>query len=245
MVEEESVLVRRDGATLILAINRPQDQNRVTGEVLGRLSAGIELADSSADIRVVVLTGSAEYFCSGGRIDGYPGGTVGEQLGFAEVFTRLIQRMGQCHKPIVAAVEGDCTAGGMTLMAACDLAIASRSARFGYPEIQHGVFPILAMALAKDGIPDKVVFELAYSGRKIEAEEAKSYALVNSVVDPGEFWSEIGNLVQELGSRSPIALGLGRKTFYAMDGMSRAARIDYAHTMLTTLIRAVEERQGP
>lgn len=239
------VLNRRDGASLILTINRPDDMNRIDRSAMQGLNAAFDEADADPRIRVIVLTGSASSFCAGGRIDGHPGGTVSQQLGFTQAFCSLQERMGRTRAPIMGAIEGNCTAGGMSLLAACDLAVAADDIQFSYPEINYGLFPVLAMAVAIPVMSSKKSLELFYSGRSFGAQEALQLELVNRVVPRAELWTAVGEYVDMLSSKNAYALGLGRKGFYAMQGMSPAARLDYAQTLLTTMINSPEAGAVP
>lgn len=234
----DAVIRRRDGPALFLGIHRPHDGNRVDSACMKALVDGLDFADADPAIRVVVLAGSREFFCTGGRIDGHPNGTVEQQLGFGRAFCELQRRMGQTRAPILAAVQGLCTAGGMSLLAACDLAVASSDAQFGFPEIEHGLFPMLAMAVAQGRLPDKLLFEMFYTGRRLQAEEARLLHLVNEVVEPGQFDQAVARCIDGLAARSATAMALGRKAYYAMAPMTLEARLDYAQTMLTAMLAA-------
>jgi enoyl-CoA hydratase/carnithine racemase len=239
------VLASRDGGALVLTINRPDDLNRIDGATMRRINALLDEADRDASVRVIVVTGEGEYFCAGGRIDGHPGGTVREQLAFAQAFCSLQERMGRTNAPIVAAVSGHCTAGGMSLLAACDLAIAADDVEFAYPEINFGLFPMLAMAVAHSQMPAKKFFDICYSGRRFSAAEAVSLGLVNRAVPRAALSQAVAASVEMLTAKSSVALALGRKAYYAMSAMTPAARLDYAQVMLTTMLNGGAEGAIP
>lgn len=238
MTMSHSVIERRDGAALFIHIHRPDDANRIDSECMDAMHAALDAADRDASVRVIVVAGNAEHFCSGGRIDGHPDGTVLQQLDFGRAFCELQRRLGQTRAPTLAAVRGHCTAGGMSILAACDLAVVSSSAEFAFPEIDHGLFPMLAMAVAHGGMASKVLFDLFYSGRRFSASEAQRFQLVNDVVAPEAFEQAVRERVEMLASKRASAIALGRKAYYAMTAMQPSARLDYAQTMLTALIGA-------
>src|SRR5215210_3895695 len=237
-IMESGVLKRRDGSALVLTLNRPQDLNRIDAATMLALADALDEADSDPQVRSVVLAGSREAFCAGGRIDGHPGGAVSRQLAYAQAFCALQEKMGRSRVPIIAAVEGNCVAGGMSLLAACDLAVVAEGVQFAYPEIQYGLFPVLAMGVAIPLMDSKVALELFYTGRNFSASEALRLNLVNRVVPAQQVWSAVKEYVDMFASKSAFALSLGRKGFYAMQGMSPAARLDYAQTLLTTMINS-------
>lgn len=232
------VLTQHRGAALVLAIHRPEDANRIDAAAMTALNAQLDEADADHDVRVVVITGSRQFFCSGGRIDGHPGGSVEQQLKFAQAFCALQARMASARVPIVAAVEGPCTAGGMSVLAACDLAIAADDVHFSFPEINFGLFPVLAMGVAHPLIPPKRALELFFTGRDMPAGEALALNLVNRLVPHAQFWQAVDETVALLAAKSATALNLGRKAYYAMAPMGPGARLDYAQTALTTMLAA-------
>jgi enoyl-CoA hydratase/carnithine racemase len=236
--------VRREGATVILEINRPEDQNRIDMVTMDAMITQIGEMDRDLSVRTIILTGRGETFCCGGRIGGYPAGTLIEQLDYARSFTVLQERLGRARTPIVAAVNGTCVAGGMSLLEACDIAIAADTAQFGYPEIENGLFPMLAMAVARRGLPPKVAFDLYYSGRRMNAEEALRFNLVSAVVPAGELWSAARDRVAALQARSGDAMMVGRQAFYAMGGMTTASALEYAQAALVVSTRAAAEAQS-
>ena len=233
--------VRREGATAILEINRPEDQNRIDMATMDAMIAEVGAIDRDLSVRTIVLTGSGDTFCCGGRIGGYPTGTLLDQLDYARAFTVLQERLGRARTPIVAAVNGTCVAGGMSLVEACDLAIAIDTAEFGYPEIEHGLFPMLAMAVARRGLPPKVAFDLYYSGRRMAAADALHLNLVNAVVPAAGLWAAVRERVAALEARSGHAMMVGRQAFYAMGGMTTASALEYAQAALVVSTRAAVE----
>lgn len=233
------ILKSRRGSSLVLTINRPDDSNRVNAAAMRAINAGVDEANVDPSVRTIILTGSRDAFCSGGRIDGHPGGTVEQQLVFANSFCALQASLGSAFVPVIAAVEGPCTAGGMSLLAACDIAIAADDVHFSFPEINFGLFPVLAMGVAHPLVPPKVALDWFFTGRNISSAEALSHNLINEAVPHGTFWQAVDAMAEQLASKSATALNLGRKAYYAMAPMGPAARLDYAQTALTTMLAAV------
>lgn len=241
-----NTVVRRDeGAAAIVSIERLDDDNRIDMHTMALLSAAIDVAEGDRDRRVIVITGSGGFFCAGGRIGGYPAGTTHDQLVYARAFTVLQERMARCQKPIVAAVNGHCLAGGMSLLEACDLAVAVEGAEFGYPEINNGLFPMLAIAVARRNLAPKLAFDLFYSGRRMKASEALEARLVNRVVAADRLWPVVAEIVAMLAGRSAASLMVGRQAFYAMANMGPTAALEYAHVGLVAMLNAADdEKQG-
>lgn len=236
--------VRREGATVILEIDRPADQNRIDMAIMDAMIAKIGEIDRDLSVRALVITGKGEYFCAGGRIGGYPVGGVQDQLDYARSFTVMTERLGRARVPIVAAVNGYCLAGGMSLLEACDLAIAVDTAEFAYPEIENGLFPMLAMAVARRGLPPKVAFDLYYSGRRMRAAEALGLNLINAAVPASELWSAVRQRLDALEARSGNAMMVGRQAFYAMGNMTTTSALEYAQAALVVSLRAADEAKA-
>ena len=104
--------MRREGATVVLEINRPDDHNRIDMVTMDAMIAAIEDVDRDRSVRSLVITGRGQYFCAGGQIGGYPVGQVQDQLDYARSFVELQERIGRARVPVIAAVNGFCLAGG-------------------------------------------------------------------------------------------------------------------------------------
>jgi enoyl-CoA hydratase len=234
----------RDGGLMVIAIRRPDDANRTNSAVMRAIAEALDESDADPAIRVVAITGNRDYFSHGGRIDGYAEGDVHRQIEFGRAFTALQLRMATSNKPLIAVVEGHCVCGGMSLVDACDLAVAADDVRFGFAEIEAGIFPFLAMATFYGRLPSKALFDLFYSGRLVSAQEALAAGLVNRVVPPSSLWEEARRMAGDLAQRSAAALAIGRQTYYGMANMSPAGRLEYAQGMLATMLAAAPQHVG-
>jgi enoyl-CoA hydratase/carnithine racemase len=236
--------VQRDRGAMVLEIDRPDDNNRIDMATMGAMSAAITAAEQDRAIRALIITGKGGYFCEGGRIDGYPTGTTLDQLEYARAFTVLQERMARARMPIVGAVNGHCFAGGMSLLEACDIAIAVETAEFGYPEIRGGLMPMLAIAVARNNLPPKLAFDLFYTGRRMTADEALAMHLVNRVVPADALWTEVFEVVGALAANSAAAMMVGRQAFYAMGNMSKTSALEYGHTALIAMLNAARDEKA-
>ncbi|GAA4330082.1 enoyl-CoA hydratase [Pigmentiphaga soli] len=201
----------RRGHALVLSLARPDRRNRFDTETLRQLAGEIEAAAADASIRAVVLSGSGETFCCGGDV----GATPAQRQAFGPAFIDAVTALGHCAVPVLAAVNGACSAGGMTLLEAADFAIAADDASFGYPEILAGAFPLLALVTAPAHMPKKLFFDLAYGGHSLTAHEAMAAGLVNRVVGADALWDEIDRYVDALAQRRAAAIARGRRLYYA------------------------------
>jgi enoyl-CoA hydratase/carnithine racemase len=232
----------RDDVMMVIAIRRPDDDNRTNGAVMRAIATALDDSDADPAVRVVALTGDRQYFSHGGRIDGYAENDVQQQLEFGRAFTVMHARMAASTKPLIAVVEGHCISGGMSLLDACDLAVAAEDVRFGFAEIEAGIFPFLAMASFYGRMPPKRTFDWFYSGRLFSAQEALEAGLINRVVPPDQVWDEARLMARELSNRSGPALAIGRQTYYGMANMSPAGRLNTHKACLRRCSRRARSR---
>lgn len=225
----------RNGTQLWLTLNRPEDQNRIDSGAMEALSAGLDLVDDNPDIAVIVLTGNAEYFCSGGRVD--PAASDADKARYSRAITTLHERLAQARPPVIAAVSGHCRAGGMAILAGTDVAIAADDVSFGFPEINHGGFPVMAMASALPLLPPKIAFDLFYTGRDMTAQEAAQIGIVSRLVPRDAFTRTVSEYVDAIAARDHETMALGRRAYHAMVPMSAESRMAYGREILKAVLK--------
>lgn len=235
MTGDQLVLMRRDGPLVALTINRERAGNRLNRATMRALIDAIGSAGAEPEVRLVAITGAGSVFCLGGEPDGLDDRDVVAQLDYSRAFLDLAACIRTLRLPIIAAVNGDAVAGGASLVQMCDLAVAADTARFGFPEIERGLFPMLAMAVARDLLPPKLALQLFYTGDRISARRAQELHFVNEVVPPSELWTAVDRWTATLVARRAISITLGRAAFHAMAGMHPDDRPRYAQAMMTTM----------
>lgn len=234
------------GKVATITINRPEARNAISPQVVTELRAAFAQADADAQAQVIVLTGAGDKaFCAGGDLGGGGGG-----LGYLDryqinrQFSELFKDMAGLGKPVVAAVNGHALAGGFGLMLACDLVVARDDVNFGTPEINIGLFPYVIMATIQRHLGRKRTFDLLLSGRKLTAQEALEWGLVNRIVPQAGFAAAVQETVDMLASKSPIITALGRRAFYAMEDMDLNHAVEYLNTMLTVNMLTEDAMEG-
>jgi enoyl-CoA hydratase/carnithine racemase len=209
---------------------------------LGDAFAG---ACGDADVRVIVITGAGDrVFSAGGDLSG---GFVDAPLaghGDRGALADLIRTMRRCSKPIVARVNGHALGGGLGLVAASDLAIASQHAVFGTPEIGVGLWPMMITAVLKPLVPRRPLLEMMMMGRRFGAEEAASLGIINRVVAGDQLDAAVDETVEALASQSPAALALGKAAFYAVEDMDLDTALDHLHVGLTAISTTEDAEEG-
>ena len=202
-------LVReKRGAVSILRLNRPEARNALTPGLIVDLGAAVLEAESDADIRVVVLTGTGDRaFCAGMDLRSFAEGEAGPVTGSEQAFAgffRLIR--GEVVVPVVGAANGTAVAGGLELLLGCDVVVAASEARFGLPEVKRGLFAAGGGTSIGTRIPLAIALEMALTGDLIDAARAHQIGLVNSVVAPDDVLSKAIEMADRIAANGPLGL---------------------------------------
>jgi enoyl-CoA hydratase len=171
--------IERHDDVAVVTLRRPEKRNALSIELRMELADAFNRLSEDEAVGCVVLTGAGSAFCSGMDTSQF-GGDRENRLRLVETSTQAFQAVGNCRRPVVAAVNGPALAGGFALALLCDLRIASGSARFGYPELPRGIPPSYAAARAV--LPATVAQELCLTGRIVDATEAHRLGIVREVV---------------------------------------------------------------
>jgi len=211
----------RDGV-LTLTLNRPDKKNAIDIRMIAELKAALQEADLSADVRVVALRGAGKDFCAGLDLnellesaDLTPPQNEARAWDLGEVFVKLRA----LPRVTVAVVQGRCLAGGCGLATACDMILAHEGAQFGYPEINRGFVPAMVTTMLRRLTGEKVAFDLAATGRLLDAAEAARLGLVSRLLPAAAFEEEAGKVLSQLSGSSASALALLKQQFYGLDGL--------------------------
>ncbi len=218
----ERVLTSLDGGILTATLNRPDKKNAIDTLMIDGLLDVLGRADLDAGVRVVALRGAGSDFCAGMDLNELLASadkTVEENRRAALHFAEIFVRMRRLPKPIVAVVRGRALAGGCGLATACDIVLAAESAKFGYPEVQRAFVPAMVMTLLKRAVGEKVAFDLAATGRILEASEGAALGLVSRVYEDSDFDDQCGEVLRALAGASASALAFTKQQFYQLDGL--------------------------
>jgi methylglutaconyl-CoA hydratase len=231
MSEQKSdpVLYRVEGAIARITLNRPEKRNALNSELVSGLKLALRQADQDQDVRVVVVSGAGADFCSGAdlaALQKISTASVDENLADARSLMELFVLIRAVRPPVIAAVRGKALAGGCGLATACDLVLAARSSRFGYPEVRIGFVPAMVLAILRRNLSEKRAFELIAMGGEIGAEEAAGFGLINRVLDDEAFDDEVDAFLQPFLRVSVQAVSLTKKLLYQVDAMSFADAIE-------------------
>ena len=162
-----------------VTLNRPAKRNALDPELIGELKTAVQTTAQDAQVRVVLLTGAGQDFCSGADLEGLQRTSeagVLENMADARQMADLFLAMRRHPHPIIAAVQGRALAGGCGLATAADVILASESARFGYPEVNIGFIPAMVMAILRRSVSEKRAFDMITTGEIVSAETPLSTA---------------------------------------------------------------------
>ncbi|MGQ0762220.1 MAG: enoyl-CoA hydratase/isomerase family protein [Acidobacteriota bacterium] len=223
MAEAETVLFETRGAVAYVTMNRPEKRNALNEEIVSGLKAALRRANADVSTRCVVLRGAGSDFCSGADLSALQKiahASVAENLEDAQSLAELFLLIRELDVPVIAAVRGRALAGGSGLALACDIVLAERDTRFGFPEVKIGFVPAMVMSILRRSASKKKAFELITTGVELSADEALQFGLVNHVFESDKFDSDIESFAQRFGKISRSALSLSKKLFYSTDGLS-------------------------
>jgi len=217
------ILTVKENSILTLALNRPEKRNALNDALINSLKTELKTADTDETLNAIVIKGAGKDFCSGADLSALQKiaeSDVLDNLWNAENLMELFALIRKIKIPVIAAVQGRALAGGCGLATACDIVLASRSARFGYPEVKIGFVPAMVMAILRRNLSEKKSFELITQGFDFTAEEALQMNLINRIFADETFDEDVNNYISVYEKTSRSAVVLSKKLLYQMDGMN-------------------------
>jgi len=236
------ILIELRGSVLWVTINREQRRNAINEGVLQGIGEAIDRAQDDQTVRAMVLTGAGHRaFCAGADLQTGKMFSIDTSEPYGKA-AQLFRKAKQCTVPLIARVNGACVAGGMALMAMCDLVVASESAVFGLPEVKVGVFPAQVIASLQHLLPRRVVAEMCLAGRTMTASRAYSLGLVNEVDVDVDL--ALNGLLERLLVGSPTAIRRGVYMMKKVESMSFEEAISFAEGQIALLAMTHDAQEG-
>ena len=231
----------KDGIQII-TLNRPQARNAINLDVANALAAALDRLNDDPKIRIAILTGAGGFFSSGMDLKAFA--ATGQRpyvegRGFA----------GLCEKPpakpLIAAVEGFALAGGCELALACDLIVASNTARFGLPEVKRGLVPGSGgMLRLPRQIPYRIAMQLALTGDDITAERAFQVGLINQISQPGQALHDALTLARRIADNGPLAVQTAKRVVSESGDWPIAEMFDRQRPIVAPIFTSDDAREG-
>lgn len=245
-MSDSPVLLRRDqDAVAWLTMNRPAARNALSMELMSAMDAELAAIADDHAVRVVVIAGAGAAFCAGHdlrEVRGYPDRESSQAL-FA-LCSRLMQRIVNLPKPVIARVHGAASAAGCQLVASCDLAVAALSARFATPGVNIGLFCSTPMVALTRAVGRKAAMEMLLTGDAIPAIRAREIGLVNSVVPGASLDNAVKALAARIAGKSPLTLAIGKQAFQRQLDMDLAAAYDFTGQVMAYNMQARDAKEG-
>lgn len=225
-----------------LTINREARRNSISPELVGLFNQHLAAAQKDQSVRAVCITGAGQKaFCSGADL---AGSADNQQTRPEQAYADLLKRIAAYPKPTVARVNGYCLAGGTGFMLACDIVVAADTAKFGTPEVNVGLWPMMIGALIFRNVLTKKAMEMILLGEKISAQQALDMGLVTRVVPVGKLDQEVDQILDSLCRKSPIGMRLGKQAFYQMRDMPFEQALDYLVEQIRTVSSTEDAVEG-
>src|SRR5437588_11996633 len=245
------VLLREDlGEIGLLTLNRPEARNSLPEALLAALTESLGEIATDKRVRVVVLAANGPAFSAGHdmkemtarRSDADRGRAYFKQL--MNACSTMMQAIVHLPKPVIAAVQGPASAAGCQLVASCDLAIASRAAKFATPGVNIGLFCSTPMVALSRNVSRKAAMEMLLTGDLISAADAQRVGLVHRVVAPGSERDEALKLARHIASKSALTVKIGKEAFYRQLEMNLADAYRYTSEVMVETMLAGDAEEG-
>lgn len=218
-----SVAVARvaNGHVALVTLRRPHARNAIDPTTAQALEAAVDELEADPLVRAMVIAGEGPVFCAGADLKAVAAGRVHELATERGGFAGIVRR--ERRKPLIAAVDGPALAGGLEIVLACDLVVASPRASFGLPEVTRAIVAA-AGGLFRLGrtIPLNVAMDLALTGEPLDAERAHALGLVNRLVEPGTATDEAVRMAERIAANAPVAVALSRRLVLETTGADDA-----------------------
>ena len=239
---QDHVIYRLEDHVARIIINRDEQRNTITVEAIALFLSYLDRAEADQAVRAVLITGAGEKaFCTGAQLGD---GVSAEGKKAFEDYARLLKRLATFPKPTVARVKGFCLAGGMGFMLACDIVVASEDSRFGTPEVNVGLWPMMIGALIFRNVPRKKAMEMILLGERLDAQAALGMGLITRVVPVDKLDGEVNAILQNLAAKSPIGIKLGKQAFQECAEMSLEEALDNLAMKFLAVASTEDAREG-
>lgn len=242
-MEFVNVIVEKNDSIAVVTLNRPQQLNALSYDLVKDLSLALQELDQDDQVRVMIVTGGEKVFAAGADIKemadrGPFDGRIQERLAYRDRINRLA-------KPVIAAVSGFALGGGCELAMSCDIIIASETARFGQPEVNLGIIPgsggtqRLPRAVGKHR-----AMEMVLTGEPISAADAERFGLVNRVVPVELLLDEAKNIARKIAAKPVLAVKTAKEAVLKSASMALDEGLEFERKSFYMLFASEDRKEG-
>lgn len=237
----EVVLTEINDGVMTITLNRPEAKNAINLDVAKALAAAIDALDSDDSVRVGILTGANNVFCSGMDLKAFVTGETPFIPG--KGFAGLVEAPPK--KPLIAAVEGYALAGGLELALSCDLIVAAENVRFGIPEVKRGLAAAAGglMRLPRQ-LPYRVAMELALTGEFFTADRALAMGLINQTVEVGGALAAAHELAGKIAANGPLAVQVSKQVLVEQQDWSSSEMFGKQQALVDVIFKSEDAIEG-
>lgn len=223
------VLITTEENVRIITLNRPDKRNALNDDLIAALKVALRETDADESLRCIVVRGAGKDFCSGADLSALQkiaAASFEENVEDARSLAELFELIRAVRVPVIAAVHGRALAGGCGLATACDLVLATETARFGYPEVKIGFVPAMVAAILRRNLGEKKSFELLTRGFEYSAAEALALGLVNHLFPEENFDTAVIEYASAYTNISASAVAMTKRLIYDIDALDFSDSIE-------------------
>lgn len=251
-----AVLIEREGPVVTVTLNRPEKRNAFNPEMLCRLCDAWDLIDGEPEVRVAIVTGAGGNFSAGADLDRLVGALLAGrppeneyeariQKDFSLIFKGFLKEY-RTRKPLIAAVEGYCYAGGMEILQAFDIRVAAETARFAISEVQRGLFPMSGSTVRLPRqIPWTIAMEMLLVGEPITAQRAYEVGLIGHVVPEGHALERARQIARRIADNGPVAVQGIKEAVLAAEALPEREAFGKEMEIGMRVMSSEDAREGP
>jgi enoyl-CoA hydratase len=242
--------VEREGHVVTLVMNRPEARNALDLQMLARLADAWQMIDGDDGVRVAILTGAGGHFSSGSDLKQMHDPPDDEwKARFAadpDLHWKAFLRHYRLRKPLIAAVEGTCIAGGTEILQATDIRVAGASAKFGISEVRWGLFPMGGSTVRlRRQIGYTHAMDILLTGRHLSAEEAARIGLIGRVVPEGTALAEARRIAAQIADNGPFAVQMIKRSVQETEGLPEAEALKLELELGWQVFNSADAKEGP
>ena len=231
-------ILNQDNGVLRLTLDDENNKNALSKAMIGELTEAINAANDNKEVKVIIIASNGNVFCSGHNLKEITAARNNNNKGesyFLKLFelcSSLMQLIVSCSKPVIAEVDGIATAAGCQLVASCDLAISSSTAKFATPGVNIGLFCSTPMVALSRNVSKKEAMKMLLTGDMIDAVEAKRISLINDYVSDDKLEESVNNLALKISKKSSMTVKIGKEAFYKQAEMSLSDAYAYTSVVM-------------
>lgn len=236
----------RKGPVLTLTLNRPQQGNSLSSEMIRALQDALDAAEKDTGVHVVVIAAEgARIFCAGHDLKEFQSESDPRfHHALSRECSRMMQTVRNLRQPVIAKVRGIATAAGCQLVAACDLAVAADDARFATPGVNIGFWCHTPQVAVSRAVAPKHAMEMLLTGEPISASRAYEIGLVNRIVPEADLDAATDELAQLIASKSSYTVAIGKESFYRQLPLDLPTAYDYVCETALRNMLAEDAKEG-